>query len=77
MIWNIRGLGDLDKRAKERDFPHLFGINVVDLQEFKLCSPSFHVLQTIGDSRISEWVVLGSLADSGGQFIEWNGIFFF
>jgi len=74
--WNIKGLGDLDKKAKVRDFLQLFGIDMVALQESKLCSPSFNVLRSIGCSRINEWAVLDSLDASGGQLIGWNGIFF-
>jgi len=29
--WNIKGLGDIDKRAKMRDFIYLFGFDVVAL----------------------------------------------
>jgi len=34
--WNIRGVGDLDKRAKVRDFIYLFGFDLVALQETNL-----------------------------------------
>jgi len=46
--WNIRGLGDFDKRAKVPDFIYLFGFSIVALQETKLESPSFHLIRSIG-----------------------------
>jgi len=49
--WNIRGLGDLDNRAKVRDFIYLYDFDVISLQEIKLFSPTFHIL----------WFLLGSL----------------
>ena len=66
LSWIIRGLGSLDKRAKVQDFLHLFGIDLVALQESKLCSPSLHLLRSIGKNQINEWVVLDSIDASGG-----------
>ena len=59
--WNIRDLGDVEKRAEVRNFLYLFGIDVVALQESKLFYPKFHLLQSIGKTWINEWVVLDSI----------------
>jgi len=67
--WNIRVLGDLDKRAKVRDFIHLYGFDVISLQETKLLSPTFHLFCSIGGVQINEWVVLDSIGASRGQLI--------
>ena len=56
--WNIRGLGDFDKKAKVLDFIYLFGFSIVALQETKLESPSFHLIRSIGGTWIQEWTVL-------------------
>ena len=70
--WNIRGLGDLDKRANVRDFIYLFGFDVVALQETKLCCPSYHLLRIIGGTQVNDWMILSSIGASGGQLIWWN-----
>ena len=49
---------------------------MVALQEIKLSSPSFHLLRSLREARINEWVILNSIGASGGQLIGWNGKLF-
>ena len=46
-MWNVRGLGDIDKRFAVRDWLQAYHTNVVCLQESKLEKPSVFVLNSL------------------------------
>ena len=55
LTWNVRGLGDTNKRAGVRFFLVLNKISVVCLQETKSCTVSKQTLRSIGGSGIQHW----------------------
>ena len=63
-----KGSGDIDKRAKVRDFLHLFGIDVVAMQESKLCSPMFAVLRSIRGLKLMNGRSLIPLISLGAYY---------
>ena len=71
--WNIKGLGDLNKRAMVRDFLYLFGIDVVAFQESIFCFPSFHLLRSIGGPKsMNEWFLTLLVLRVATGWVEWK-----
>ena len=65
--WNIRGAGALEKKSAISDIIHTFLYDIILIQEVKFASPSQVFFQSLGGSRIDEWLHL----DACRSFDEW------
>lgn len=72
----LEGWGPLIKDHVFLLFLRLYYVDVVLLQELKLCQPSPFLLRSHCAPRINEWISLDSDGASGGQLLGWNGALF-
>ncbi|XP_020251189.1 uncharacterized protein LOC109828677, partial [Asparagus officinalis] len=73
--WNIRGLNDPNKRFLVKDFVLRQSIDVIGIQESKLCKPNARKLRSIGGNRLTHWSILDSSESRGGIIVGWSNSF--
>ncbi|XP_020253777.1 uncharacterized protein LOC109830826 [Asparagus officinalis] len=73
--WNIRGLNDPNKRFLVKDFVLRQSIDVIGIQESKLCKPNARKLRSMGGNRLSHWSILDSTESRGGVMVGWSNSF--
>lgn len=72
LYWNIKGLGNPEKRESVENFISLHCFDVVCLQESRVSSPLQFLLRSCGGNRISKWAMSDAKGASGGVFVRWN-----
>lgn len=71
LSWNVRGLGSPHKRACIKNYLHLFHLDLLLIQESKLCRPTRAILKSFSGTSFNTWSILDSIDSSGGIIIGW------
>lgn len=73
LTWNVRGLGNRDKRVAVYKGIGGVSLNILVLQESKIEEMSNRMVAEIWGPPIKEWLALPFGGASGGILIIWNG----
>jgi exonuclease III len=72
VLWNVRGLNELEKRTKIRGLLREWKADIVCLQETKMEVISREVVHSVWGCVHVDWVNLGSRGTSGGILLMWD-----
>lgn len=71
-LWNVRGLGDRDKRAAVKDVIRSSKADIVLIQKSKLSSMSDLLIKEVCGSASFDWICLDAVGSSGGIILCCN-----
>ncbi|CAL1355621.1 unnamed protein product [Linum trigynum] len=72
LIWNVRGLGSCDNRAKIKGLLRRWKPDIVVLTETKWRSYSQRLISSVSGSRFSDWDAKNVVEAKGGIAIYWD-----
>lgn len=70
--WNVRGLGDVNKRRLVKECVSNFLLDIVLFQETKKEVVGDQFVRSSVGASLSEWCALPAIGTSGGIFLAWN-----
>ncbi|KAG2684915.1 hypothetical protein I3760_10G097900 [Carya illinoinensis] len=72
LSWNVREINDVNKRLRIRSLIHSWKVDIVCLQETKLCYVDKNIVRSLWGCSSVGWCYLASLGASGGVLLMWN-----
>jgi len=72
LFWNVKILGESDKRAGIRDLCCLNKVDIMCFQETKLSIVSSSLLRSLPTSQDTEWACAEAECSAGELLIGWN-----
>lgn len=72
LSWNVRGINDVNKRLRIRSLLRSWKVDIVCLQETKLCGVDRHIIRSLWGCSFVGWCYLPSSGASGGVLVMWD-----
>ncbi|CAL1412715.1 unnamed protein product [Linum trigynum] len=75
-IWNVRGIGDREKRSRFKRLIRRYNPKIVGLVETKLSNCDDRIIGSLYSRREFEWVAKNAVRSSGGIAVFWDKLFY-
>ncbi|KAG6642168.1 hypothetical protein CIPAW_09G124600 [Carya illinoinensis] len=76
LLWNVRGINDVNKRLRIRSLLRIWKVDIVCLQETKLRSIDRNIIRSLWGCPFVGWCYLASSGASGGVLVLWDKLSF-